>query len=1006
MSEREKKMPLLAKERNIQNTDETRLALEIPLANADQKIETIDKLDAIHEKYMNEDGHISNPKDAIKEVFDILTTASVNPQEKANFLLNIKNIINNHTVDEASKTALDEIANKQYLPELIDSLAYRDMSREIGRLLRDREDKSVPKGYFGEIDETKIVENNEAPVPSEILEWSDENLPTFSSVSPLVRSAIIERLVDAKLIDKTKTHYKFPKKVRSQKYLLSGSLELADGWRIATERKSEIRTRKDANEAIERHDKKRAISEVIIETNKPGFSVVPINSLRIGHQDFKDGLALVEAYTERLKYLTDEEKPDAILVTDLMQGVYKHSQSNKRTSVIEEFQDAGAQFNLGHNILKDIKESSGIPIIVGMSENDHREAYDYAIDAVRELREYLKDAEGNDFVHFSQMYKYSQESTFKDFQKFALDFVIPLGLKYGRRLRTADEMSTDTDGQMSQSEFMHLYEHVRLRRDLDPRTGIDPDDILTPGEWSADGSIIYVDDCNLIFRQSDGEEKQIKYRHAMGLTTESLLNNHMINPMKFLGSIAMRAESNDELPTAFMTGQQQEAVMATHSGVDVISNPGLTNPSNSIDTRAFYRRSTGDTSLRAYTTRRREWDPGIYEYSRPAKGVVRYTIYDKDVMERSRSIPRMAIVTQNDWQFGSPTAHPDIVLHTQALTQRYAKRMPTAIHGEGDFKHGLIYPNMPREAQAIGLLDLDSQSEMVNGVIRDTWQEAPSTTKEGIIDVMWLPGNHDEAQRVRYPNNHSRNVDDTIDTWRQVLENPDVAQDDSVVRTERVFQSADGTPIPTWIGRPRYGDVSMAIAHYHINSKNYKGGSGGLAVYDPFKRIEGMGGFEKIQIASGAHHHNRMHTKVNGTWIDIGDSIAGQSEFENMLGMHHSNMSLKVREIGAGEPMVITYFTEEALVNTPIEHGPYSKERLADARFFDDEGADPLKYSMYSLDGSPQTAEQKLLWQRNREASQWANHMSEPLIVERGSLNRVTQRLFDTARRLEDQNVS
>ncbi len=134
----------------------------------------------------------------------------------------------------------------------------------------------------------------------------------------------------------------------------------------------------------------------------------------------------------------------------------------------------------------------------------------------------------------------------------------------------------------------------------------------------------------------------------------------------------------------------------------------------------------------------------------------------------------------------------------------------------------------------------------------------------------------------------------------------------------------------------------MAISHFHINSRNYKGGGGGLAVYDPLKRLEGMGVFEDIQIASGAHHHNRMHAKANGLWIDIGDAnAAGQSEFENMLGMHHSNMSVKVREIGGGLPMTVTYYTEKALVKEQVKYGPYSKEQLAYAGFHDDEGADP-----------------------------------------------------------------
>ncbi len=170
-----------------------------------------------------------------------------------------------------------------------------------------------------------------------------------------------------------------------------------------------------------------------------------------------------------------------------------------------------------------------------------------------------------------------------------------------------------------------------------------------------------------------------------------------------------------------------------------------------------------DGSLRALTSRGRTWTPGIYEYSRPADGVIRYTMTDKDTMERSESIPRMAIVTYNDWQTGSPTAHLDMVVHAQALAQRYAERMPVAIHGEGDFVHGFLYPNMAREAQAVGLMDIDSQSEMNNGIIRDTWREVPAIVKKGVFDLMWQWGNHDEEQRMRVPGNHSRNIDSTLE---------------------------------------------------------------------------------------------------------------------------------------------------------------------------------------------------------------------------------------------------
>lgn len=928
----------------------------------------------------------AKPEKTLSKAADLVVGTLLDDTEKVDSILHISSVITSLIDDEDTQKALDAEVRRVYLPAILGPKKYRAMSQEIGRALRLAQE--VPKDY---LEEQLDVE---------------AGLPTLMTLSPAAREAVLARLSDLKLIEETADSYKYPTKKKAQKYLLSGDLELSEGWHQAKARMvdgSDIQTLDDYVDTLKEHDKKRAISELVFETNKDGFAIAPINALKLGHQDSLEGLELVRRYLQHISELPSEEKPDVLLVSDLMQGVFKHNQSKKRSAVPSKLQDANAQFRAAHELIDEMR-ATGIPVVVSLGENDHREAQDYATDAVRELEEFLKDSEKNDFVHFGQLYKYSQNTMWQDFRKFALDYAIPLGQKYGRRLRTSAEMETDSDGSIGQSEFMHLYQHIKLGQDLSPITGIDPDDLIELGTWSSDKSIAFVDDADLVFRLTSGKEERVKYRHALGLTTESLLGNHMKNPQKLIGMLGMAAATIDELPAALMTGQQQEAAMVTHSGTDIVANPGLTNPLHSVDTRAFYRRTNGDTSLRAFTTRGRAWTPGVYEYSRPRAGVVKYTMYDNDVMERSESIPRMAIVTFNDWQTGSPTAHLDMVVHAQALAQRYASRMPVAIHGEGDFIHGFIYPSMAREAQAIGLMDLDSQSEMNNEIIRETWQDTPNSVKSGVFDLMWQWGNHDEAQRFKAPSNHSRNVDSTLEVWRQVLANPTLASDGTVVRTERVFQGEDGTPVPTWIGRPRYGDVNMAISHFHINSKNYKGGSGGLAAYDPLKRLEGMGGFEDIQIASGAHHHNRMHMKANGLWVDIGDAnAAGQSEFESMLGMHHSNMSVKVREIGGGKPMTVTYYTEKALIQEPIEYGPYSEEQLADANYFDDIGANPLLYGMYSLDGSPKTALQKRLWKKQREASQWANHMSEPLYAPRGHHNEVTKRLFEAAQRLGAQ---
>lgn len=928
----------------------------------------------------------------VYSVFDrtchtILEDPSLSGVEKADILLEA--VTTSILADErdVEPEKLIRHIRHEVIPELIGPDVQRTVSREIGLTLRD----------YQELSDSMIFAEDSA-------------LETTANLPPAVAYETIERLADLNLLGRDKDgNYTLGKNKKSLKYLLSGDLETAQGWLDAQQQLTgtEAPSIDEAKQLLEVHDEKRALPEVVIETHKPGFRIAPINALRIGHQDYLHGLDLVEHYVDSLNQRSADEMPDVFLVSDLTYGDFKHTRSGARSSIAEGHQSMNVQYHLAKQVIDRLK-STGVPVVVNLGENDYQVAHDMAIDAVRELREFLKDAEKNNFVHFGRMWEYSQDEAFQKFKKFSIDYAIPFCMRYGRRLRTADELGELTDGMISKSEFMCLFEHIKQGRALPSELGIDPDDVRPVGEWNADRNKIFTDDCEFVFHTQSGEER-ILYQHVLGLTANALAANPMTRPVKLAQNLGVRASSVLELPTAIMTGQQQEGVMGTHSKMDIISNPGLTDPMESVKTRAYYRRTTGDTSLRAMATRGRLWTPGIYEYGHDEPGVVSYVINDRNLMERSGSMPRMVVISLNDFQIGSPTARPDLVIKALALVLQTAEDYPVAIHGEGDFVHGFIYPNMSREAQAIGLMDLDSQAEMLKWIIEDTIPDAPKTVKDAIFDILWQQGNHDEEQKIRVPTNHSRNVDSTVETWRRALgEAP--GDPNTRVNNDRVYQTANGAPVPSWIGRRQYGAYNMAVAHYHLNKKMYKGGAATPAVYDAYKRLEGMGIAEDVQILSGAHHHNRQFAMVNGIWIDIGDALADQSEFENMLGLMHSNMSVKMRFIGGGKAPVLKYYTEEALARIPIKYGPYTEEALHDQGYHDDEGADLLKYSMYSLDGQPRTAAQKRLWDKQREASQWAHHMAslngENEYDDQGKLikaNRYTENLLRVSHEMDER---
>ena len=171
---------------------------------------------------------------------------------------------------------------------------------------------------------------------------------------------------------------------------------------------------------------------------------------------------------------------------------------------------------------------------------------------------------------------------------------------------------------------------------------------------------------------------------------------------------------------------------------------------------------------------------------------------NQDLMDRADSLPRMAIVELCDFQIGSPTARPDYQIKYLSYLIELAKEMPIAIQFAGDIIHGNIYPGFADESQSIGLLKIESQKQMVSGMLKKAFWTVPESLLNSFVDVLVQQGNHDEIQKKLTTNNHDNNIDYIIKDFEYIL-NRDGQP--NRVRHNSIFRTETGVPVPTWMGR-------------------------------------------------------------------------------------------------------------------------------------------------------------------------------------------------------------
>lgn len=942
-------------------------------------------------------------EDALARAHEMIRSTNLSRADQAALIVSAtKDIVGrqNRTpqADKAYYTVRHEV-----LPQVLGVTFFVKAGKELGVALEED----------GQVARTDIVGE----------EADRSRFPTLTSVAPAVTSQVLKRLNEYELTQynfdtddleegvefdrlsegekDARTYVSIGSKKKASHFLETGLVESArmmSKFYVTSSKKFD-----DVDDIIARldeHDEKSRIDTVELDTKSDSLRILPINELRLGHQDGKEGIRLVKQTVEMIKSMPEEKRPQVITVTNLIQSDFEHRQSQKRRA--NGIKEISEQYDAANKIL-DLLRETGIPVIVSLGQDDHGIARDSAINIVNEMNGIVKEGGKENFVPYYDINKVMQDKQLPVHQLFYLENIIPLSYRMGRPLRDKEAVRRDTGGDLNYGEYFALYDHIAHGAELPEGLGIDPEVIVPMGAWK-DG-LCFVDDFNLV-ATTEGSTRDIAYRHVTQFTSESLKQNHMTQIMKLLGSLAAKNGTSD-MADLVISGQQQEHYSIANKAVSL---PGLWDTEKSLNRKQFYSAAPGDASRRANLVRGVPGVPTMSMIEMTDDGRFIQSFISKELMDKADSLPRTAVFEFCDTQIGSISARPDLQILYLSYMLETAREMPIAIYVTGDMVHGHIYPTFPEESQSVGLIGLKSQKEMMKSILTSVFDTSDPIIRDladSIIEVGVQPGNHDKIMRPRFPNNLDDNIDYMIHTFQNIV-------GEERVRHDAVFNQG-GTPVGTWMQRTHLGAYSILSAHYHLERKGMAGS--GAPVADAYRRVQGLG--EKApDYLMGAHWHNPQTAVLGNTISVIGGPMAGQTEFEDFRGMKATPFGT-VTKFGGGEPVAVESISAETLrlrggakiekngrVISGTKFGKFTPDKLEDQGFYDDDGFDPAKHGPYLHEDYPKSASQKAILKLQRAASHLAmyeGHKENPNRYDNNGrpveLNDLTRRAYEIAAR-------
>ena len=732
------------------------------------------------------------------------------------------------------------------------------------------------------------------------------------------------------------------------------------------------------------HDASQEVDTVAIETDRPAVNVLYMSELLVGHKD-----AAIDFYkdtVEQVHDLPETMRPDVIVLSGMLQGNFQSLEKHKRPTLDPALTSMDAQFRTAKELI-DLARDTGMPVIYNLSDDDRRIARDAAIEAFRLTQRLAREgqkaaraaakAEGSEPTYY-EIDQIERNRAFDVHLQFQVDTVFPYCLRSGRRLRSAEEMSEHSGGEVAEEEYLMLLDTCRRLangQQPNPRYAkyLEMDNL-----GNSDDGLIITDEVDLHITTA-GRTYTDWVRHNLNYSAQPMPKNHMTRPVDTIKQLAAQGE---DTPDMLVTQNNMEAVGVGVNQIGseawVVSTGGLLRAANMLRARGLVANAPGDKSRRSVVLNGRIRTPSATSHERTDDGRHIITFFNEKLNEKSHSISeRMSIAELCDLQTGSITARPDLLAkYLDFIRTRVLGERALALFLGGDMIHGRNYPDFPRESQLTGLMSMDSQVGFNKALFRGAFKDITSEELKGLEKVLVQIGNHEWNSGTLKWHGYS-----FADYMKEIFERMYVraGYSDEEIAERVKFQDAvvtqKGEYAKSYTGVEHFGDMGILIQHYLLE-RGGKGSGGGLPVHQAHDYATGAGDLVKnIDVLMAGHWHHPQYALHGDKLGLVGGSMAGLSGYELNRG-YRPGIAGTVLHLGGGLPLQVEFVGEEALHNHQITTGEFSVQSLKAAKFRDDRNFDPLRHGFMLPDTFPKSALQKAIWLKMREASQSTHNLA------------------------------
>ena len=817
------------------------------------------------------------------------------------------------------KTRIDQVETEEaqkppsLIPDMLDLLDPGDFNK-VGRKLAELQD--------GE----QTMEN---------LLKEEEGIK--SGISDKVQEKIAECFIDAGYIARTRTDKlkltRIGREMPALDYHAIKGVHLSNVFLRFEETSEKINTIEDGLKIIETKREAARVKTVDVPLDKPSGKVLYLSEILVGNS--ASDLNFFGKTIDKIGTLSEDMKPDVIVVSGLVEGNYKSKEKDKGINIDLTLDQ---QFAMAKLYLDKLGEL-GSKVVYTMGDNDSNFCHEGTLEALIMMRKMNKPLADKDkpFISYYRSDQLKQDKAYKPHFAFQVDVVLEYCLSSGRRLRSADEVAELTNGEMRMEEYLMLYDSYQAlsKGESIPEEYekvLNVENIPFPGKQF--DKFQFADDFDLRL-QTTGEDVNKRditamVKHNFKLTTNSTHQDPTDSARALMKQLHSE-EPEETIPQSIVLQHPQQAfTVGGAEGTWVISTPGFTKTTESLKQRGSVIAKGNPTPWRHMTTQRLLHYPASTMHEFTDDGRHKITIFNEKLMEKADRGPRTTLAFLMDWQTGSTTQRSDLqVKMVDLLFSTVVPERPTHLFLAGDHIQGRNYPGMPNENSHMMLIEMEKQQRYVRDLIEPNLKHVSREDFENLKRVGILPGNHEWNSGFAWTGAIFTMFLEDLFTRARAEKGKD--EKSMPVTVYEAVSTDYGDHFKSWTAlEPDIAGYGVMVQHLLLE----KGGKGatGSPVNQAKSIKEGLGDLVKnFDFWAFGHWHHPQYGIYGNKVAAISPSLAGMSGYEWMRGHRAVNGGMMMH-IGGDLPPQIEFLSADTL----------HKHKISDENFYSDKNLKEL----------------------------------------------------------------